>query len=70
MIEYIVKRLKGTDHRDWMMSRFGLHRVIITGDLLIPSLLKVFSNIVGVWPFIVVNLKDTRRRTDGDSLVV
>ena len=70
MIEYIVKRLKGTDHRDRMMSRFGLHRVIITGDLLIPSLLKVFSNIVGVWPFIVVNLKDTRRRTDGDSLVV
>ena len=68
--EFIVTRLKGAENRDWMMSRTSLRRAIITGELSMPSLVEVVSNIVGVWPLIVVYLKDTGRKTDGDSLVV
>ena len=68
--EFIVTRLKGAERRDWMMSRSSLRRAIITGELSMPSLVEVVSNIVGVWPLIVVYLKETGRKTDGDSLVV
>jgi len=70
MTEFIVTRLKGAEHRDWMKSRSSLRRAIITGELSMPSLVDVVSNIVGVWPLIVVYLKETGRKTDGDSLVV
>ena len=70
MTEFIVPRLKGAEHRDWMMSRSSLRRAIITGELSMPSLVEVVSNIVGVWPLNVVYLKETGRKTDGDSLVV
>ena len=71
MTEFIVTRLKGAEHRDWMMSGTSLRRrAIITGELSMPSLIEVVSNIVGVWPLIVVYLKETGRKTDGDSLVV
>ena len=70
MTEFIVTRLKGAEHRNWMMSRSSLRRAIITGELLLPSLVEVVSNIVGVSPLIVVYLKKTGRKTDGDSLVV
>ena len=68
--EFIVTRLKGAEHRDWMMSRSSLRRAIITGELSMPSLVGVVSKLVGVWPLIVVYLKETGRKTDGDSLVV
>ena len=61
---------EGSEHRNWVMSRSGLRRTIITGELSMPSLLEVVSNIVGVWPLIVVYLRETGRKTDGDSLVV
>ena len=70
MTEFFVTRLKGTEHGDRMMSRCSLRRAIITGELSMPSLVEVVSNIVGVWPLIVVYLKQTGRKTDGDSLVV
>ena len=70
MTEFIVTRLKGAEHRDWMMSRSRLRRAIITRELSMPSLLEVVSNLVGVWPFIVVYLEETGRTTDGDSLMV
>ena len=70
MTDLIVTRLKGAEHCDWMMSRSSLRRAIITGELSMPSLVEVVSNIVGVWPLIVVYLKETGRETDGDSLVV
>ena len=70
MTELIVTLLKGAEHRDWMMSRSSLRRAIITGELLMPLLVEVVRNIVGVWPLIVVYLEDTGRTTDGDSLVV
>ena len=62
--------IEGAEHCEWMMSRSGLRRSIITGELLMPSLLEVVSNFVGVWLFIVLYLKETGRRTDDDSLVV
>ena len=68
--EIIVTRLKGAEHRDWMMSRSSLRRAIITGELSMPSLVEVVTNILGVWPLIVVYLKETGRKSDGDSLVV
>ena len=61
--------VEGAEHRDWMMSRSSLRRAIITGKLSMPSLVEVVSNIVGVWLLIVVYLKETGRKTDGDSLV-
>ena len=70
MKKLIVRRLKGAHHCDWMMSRSGLRRAIITGELSMPSPLEVVNNSVGVWPLIVVYLKETRRRTDDDKLVV
>ena len=70
MTEFIVTRLKGAELREWMMSRSRLRRAIITGELSMPSLVEVVSNIVGVWPLIVVYLKETGKKTDGDSLVV
>ena len=70
MTEFIVTRLKGAEHRDWMMSRRSLRRAIITGELSMPSLVEVVSKFVRVWLLIVVYLKETGRKTDGDSLVV
>ena len=70
MTEFIVTRLKGAEHRDWMMSRSTHRRAIITGELSMPSLVEVVSNIVGVRPLIVVYLKETGRKTNCDSLVV
>ena len=60
----------GAEHRNWMLSRSSLCRAIITGELSMPSLVEVVSNIVGVWPLIVAYLKETGGKTDGDSLVV
>ena len=54
MTEFIVTCLKGTEHCDWMMSRSSLRHAIITGELSTPSPVEVVSNIVGVWPLIVV----------------
>ena len=70
MMEFAVTRLNGTEHRHWIMSCSSLRRAIITGELSMPSLVEVVSKIVGVWPLIVVYLKETGRKTDGDSLVV
>ena len=70
MTEFILTRLKGAEHRDWITSRSSLRRAIITGELSMASLVEVVSNIVGVWSLIVVYLKETGRKTDGDSLVV
>ena len=70
LTEFIVSRSKGAEHRDRMMSRSSLRRAIITGELTMPSFIEVVSNIVGVWPLIVVYIKETGRKTDGDSLEV
>ena len=52
--EVFVTRPKGAEHRDWMMSASGLRRAVFTGELSMPSLFMVVSNIVVVWPLIVV----------------
>ena len=70
MTKFIVTRLKGSEYRDWMRSRSSLRRAIITGELSMPSLLEVISNIVGVWPLIMVYLMETARKTVSDNLVV
>ena len=68
--EFIVSRLKGAEHRDWMMLPSGIRRAIVTGQLSKPSLLEVVSMIVGVRPVIVVYLKRTGKTNDDDNLVV
>ena len=70
MTEFLFTRLKGAEQQDWMMSRSSLRRAIITGELSMPSLLEVVSNIVGVWLLIVVYLRETSRNTEVDNLVV
>ena len=70
MTEFIVTRLKGAEHRDWMQSRQSLRRAIETGDLPLPGLVDVVSNIIGVWPLIVSYLEETGKKESGDSLVV
>ena len=47
MTKFIVTRLKGAEHRDWMQSRQSLRRAIETGDLSLPGLVDVVSNIIG-----------------------
>ena len=70
MTEFIVTRLKGAQRRNWMQSRPSLRRAIETGDLSLPGLVDVVSNIIGVWPLIVPHLKETGKKDSGDSLVV
>ena len=70
MTEFIVTRLKGAEHRDWMQSSQSLRRAIETGDLSLPGLVDVVSNIIGVWPLIVSYLKETGKKDSGDSLAV
>ena len=70
MTEFIVARLKGAEHRDWMQLRQSLRRAIETSDLSLPGLLDVVSNIIGVWPLIVSYLKETGKKDSGDSFVV
>ena len=70
MTKFIVTRLKGAEHRDWMHSRQSLRRAIETGDLSLPGLVDVVNNIIGVWPLIVSYLKETGKKDSGDSLVV
>ena len=70
MTEFNVTRLKGAEHRNWMQSRQSLRMAIETGDLSLPGLLDVVSNIIGVWPLIVLYLKETGKRDSGDSNVV
>ena len=70
MTKFIVTRLKGAEHRDWMQSRESLRMAIETGDLFLPGLLDVVSNIIGVWPLFVLYLKETGKEDSGDSFVV
>ena len=68
MREFIVTRLKGADHRDWMQSKQSPRKAIETGDLYLPGLLDVVSNIIGVRPLFVSYLKETGKKDSGDSL--
>ena len=68
--EFVIKRLKAAETRDWMASRPKLRKAIITNDLSMPGLVDVVVNIVGVWPFVVSYLKETGRKDDGGSFVV
>ena len=70
MTEFIVTRWKGVEHRDWMQSRQCLRMAIETGDLSLCRLLDVVSNIIGVWPLIVLFLEETWKKDSGDSFVV
>ena len=70
MTEFIVTRLKGAEHRDWMQSRQSVRRAIETGDLSLPGLVDVVSNIIGVRPPIVSYLKETGKKDSCDSHVV
>ena len=70
MTEFIVNMLKGAESLDWMASRPALKKAIITSSLVMPELIDVVANIVGVWPLIVAFLKETERKDNGDSLVV
>ena len=53
-----------------MQWRQSLRRAIETGDLSLPGLVDVVSNIIGVWPLIVAYLKETGKKDSGDSIVV
>ena len=70
LTEFIVTRLKGAEHSDWMQSRQSLRRAIETGHLSLPGLVDVVSNIIGVWPLIISYLKETGNKDSGDSLIV
>ena len=65
-----MNRLKGAETRDWMASRPALRKAIVTNNLSMPDLVNVVANIAGAWPLIVLYLKKTGRKDEGDSLVV
>ena len=52
MAEFIIVRLKGAEHKDWMACRHALRRAVVSGDFWMPSLVETVGNIVGVWPLI------------------
>ena len=70
MTGFIVIRLKGAGHRDWMQSWQSFWSAIETGDTSLPGLVDVGSNIIGMWPLIVSYLKETGKKDSGDGLVV
>ncbi len=70
MTKFIATQLKGAEHRDCMHSRQSLRRAIERGDLSLPGIVDVVSNIIGVWPLIVSYLKETGKKDSGGSLVV
>ena len=70
MTEFVINRLKGGETRDWMASCPALRKAIITNDLSMPGLVDVVANIVGVWPLVVLYLKETGGKDNGDNLVV
>ena len=69
-----VRRHQAQESRgpDWMISRSSLFRAIFTGEVSMPLLVEVNSNIVGVWPLLVVYIRETgkRQKADGDSSVL
>ena len=69
MMEFITVRLKGAEHKDWIAARHALRRAVVSGELSMLSLVELAGNIVGVWSQIVSFLKETGRKTGGDSLV-
>ena len=70
MTEFIVTRLKGVEHRDWMQSKQTFQMAIETGDLSLPGLLDVVINIIFVWPLIMSYLEETGKKDTGDIFVV
>ena len=53
-----------------MASPPALKEAIISSSLVMPELVDFVANVVGVWPLIVLYLKETGRVDDGNSLVV
>ena len=50
MTEFVIVRLKGALHKDWMQTRPCLRKAIETGELVMPSLPDVVFDICSVWP--------------------
>ena len=63
MTEFIVIRLNGAEHRDWMQSRQSLRRAIETGDLSLPGLVDVVTKIIGVWSLLSLTSRKLARKT-------
>ena len=70
MTELIVTRLKGAENHHRMQTRQSLRKATETGDLSLPGLVDVVSNLVGVWPPTVSHLKKTVKKDSDDSLLV
>ena len=70
MTEFIATQPKDAEYRDWMQSRQPLRRANATGDLSLPGLIDVVSNIIGVLPLFVSYLKETGKKDRGDSVEV
>ena len=54
MTEFIIVRLKGAEHKDWIASRHALRRAVLSDAFPMPSLVEVVAKIVCVWPLIFV----------------
>ena len=62
MTEFIVTRLKGAEHRDWMQSTQSVRMAFKMGDLSLPGHLVVVINIMGVCRLIVSYLEETGKK--------
>ena len=70
MTDLLVTPLKGAEQRDWMQLRQSLLMAFGTGDLSLPGLLEVISNIIDVWPLIVLYLKEIGKKDSWAGPVV
>ena len=68
--EFIVTRLKGAEHGEWMQSMQSPRMAIETGDLSLPGLLDAVRKIFGVCLLIVCYLKETGEKDSSASVVV
>ena len=69
MTEFIVTSLKGAEHQHWIQSKLSFRMAMETGNLSLPRLRDIVSNVIQVWAFNVSYLK-IGKKDSGDSLVV
>ena len=64
------EKAQRAESRDWMVSPPAVKKAIRSSTLGMPELADVVANIVGMWPLIVLDLKETGRKDDGDSFII
>ena len=70
MTGFVINRLKGAETQEQMVSRPALRRAMITNQIFLQDVVAVVAYMLGVWPQVILNIKDFRQKDEGNSLAV